>query len=55
MREAALAAVEELGRLDLDKWPEEAKRGDPDNPTKQIFKMLAVEDTRSFLMVVARM
>jgi hypothetical protein len=54
-KEAALAAVEDLGRTDLDKWPEEAKKADPDNPTKRLFKVLAVEDMRTFMRILARL
>jgi hypothetical protein len=55
LQEAAVAAAEELGRTDLDKWAEEANKGDPDNGMTGFFKVIAVEEMRTFLLILARM
>jgi hypothetical protein len=38
MKDAVVAAAEELGRVDFDKWREHLK-GDPENGMKQFFKL----------------
>jgi hypothetical protein len=55
LQEAAIAAAEELGGIDRDKWGEEARKGDPDNGLKGFFKVIAVEEARTFLLILARM
>jgi hypothetical protein len=55
LQEAAIAAAEELGCIDFDKWVEEARKGDPDNGMKGFFKVIAVEEARTFLLILARM
>jgi hypothetical protein len=55
LQEAAIAAAEELGGIDYDKWAEAARKGDPDNGLKGFFKVIAVEEMRTFLLILARM
>jgi len=45
MQEAILAAAEELGEVDFDKWPEQLK-GVPGGGMKQFCKVLAVKELR---------
>jgi hypothetical protein len=52
---AAIAAAEELGGIDYDKWAEAARKGDPDNGLKGFFKVITVEEARTFLLILARM
>jgi hypothetical protein len=47
MKDAIVAAAEELGHIDFDKWREHLK-GDPKNGMKQFFKALAVNEMRTF-------
>jgi hypothetical protein len=55
LQEAAIGAAEELGGIDRDKWAEEARKGDPDNGMRGFFKVIAVEEARTFVLIVARM
>jgi hypothetical protein len=54
LQDAAVAAVEELGRTDRDKWAKEANNGDPDDGLKGFFKVIAVKKMRTFMIVLAR-
>jgi hypothetical protein len=54
MRDAVIAAAEELGGIDCDKWNDELK-GDPENGLKQYCKALAVKEMRTFGIILARM
>jgi hypothetical protein len=53
MKNAAVAAAEELGRLHTDEWIEHVKLPDPDG-MKHYFKVLAVHEKRVFAMFLAR-
>jgi hypothetical protein len=53
MKDAIIAAAEELGRIDFDKW-RECLKGDPENGLKQFFKTLAVNELRTFGIILAR-
>jgi hypothetical protein len=53
MKDAVIAAAEELGQIDFDKWEEHLK-GDPENGMKQFFKTLAVKELRTFGIILAR-
>jgi hypothetical protein len=53
MKDAIVAAAEELGHIDFDKWREHLK-GDPENGMKQFFKVLAVDEMRTFGIILAR-
>jgi hypothetical protein len=53
MKNAAVAAAEELGRLHTDEWAEHVKLPDPDG-MKHYFKVLAVHEKRVFAMFLAR-
>jgi hypothetical protein len=53
LKDAAIAAAEELGQLDRDKWAEAVKAGESDG-LKRFFKVLAVEQMKTFGMVLAR-
>jgi hypothetical protein len=56
MREAFAAAVEELGRTDLDQWDEVVERAaDHPDPHKRFFMVAATRHLRTFMAVVARM
>src|SRR5271170_7872230 len=54
MQDAVLAAAEELGAIDFDKWPEQLK-GDPENSMKQFYKVLAIKELKTFGIILARM
>jgi hypothetical protein len=54
MKDAVVAAAEELGQIDRDKWAEEIRKGDPENGMKRYFKILAVEEMRTFGGILAR-
>jgi hypothetical protein len=53
MKNAAVAAAEELGRLNTDEWAEHIKLPDPDG-MKHYFKVMAVKEMRTFAMFLAR-
>jgi hypothetical protein len=54
MQDAVIAAAEELGAVDFDKWDEQLK-GDPGNGLKQYYKAMAVKEMRTFGIILARM
>src|SRR5271165_1836070 len=55
MREALAAAVEELGRTDLDQWEAVVqKAADHPDPYKRFFMVAAIKEMKTFLAVVAR-
>ena len=54
MKDAVVAAAEEMGQLDRDKWAEEIRKGDPENGMKRYFKIMAVEEMRTFGGILAR-
>jgi hypothetical protein len=53
MKDAAVAAAEELGHYDRDKWTEVAAKGDP-NGMKYFFMVMAIENMRTFGAILAR-
>jgi hypothetical protein len=53
MKDAAIAAAEELGRLPYKKWAASLV-GYPDNGVKEYFKFLPVKHPRSFALILAR-
>jgi hypothetical protein len=53
MKDALIAAAFELGQLHTDKWEEAAKEPDADG-MKHFFKVAAVREMKTFLIIVAR-
>jgi hypothetical protein len=53
MKDAAVAAAEELGHHDRDQWTLVASKGDP-NGMKHFFMVMAVENMRTFGAILAR-
>jgi len=53
MKNAAVAAAEELGNLHVDDWAEHIKLPDPDG-MKHYFKVMAVREMRTFAIFLAR-
>jgi hypothetical protein len=54
MRDAVLAAAEELGRIPFSKWKEQIEVENADG-MKQFYKALAVNEMRTFGIILARM
>jgi hypothetical protein len=55
MREAILAAAEELGRVPFSKWKEQIEVENEHDGIKQFYKALAVNEMRTFGIILARM
>jgi len=53
MKDAAVAAADELGQLPLKQWAKQLNVGDP-NGLKGYFKFLAVKHPKSFAVILAR-
>jgi hypothetical protein len=53
MKEAAVAAAEELGQLPIKQWAKQLNVGDP-NGMKGYFKFLAVKHPKSYAIILAR-
>ena len=53
MKDAAVAAAEELGQLPVSQWEAQLEYGDP-NGLKAYFKFLAVRHPKSFAIFLAR-
>jgi hypothetical protein len=54
MKDAVIAAADELGQVDPALWPEHVK-GDPGQGMKGFFKTLALKELRTFGVIVARL
>jgi hypothetical protein len=55
MREAILAAADELGRLPHSKWKEQIEVESQTDGMKGFYKVLAVKELRTFGVILARM
>jgi hypothetical protein len=55
MREAVLAAAEELGRVPFSRWKKEIEVENVTDGMKQFCKALAVKELRTFGVILARM
>jgi hypothetical protein len=53
MKDALVAAAFELGQLHTDNWEEAIKEPDPDG-MKHYFKVAAIREMKTFLIIVAR-
>jgi hypothetical protein len=53
MKDAAVAAAEELGHLPIKQWAKQLNVGDP-NGLKQYFKFLAIKHPKSYAVILAR-
>ena len=53
MKDAAVAAAEELGHLPIKQWAKQLDVGDP-NGLKQYFKFLAIKHPKSYAVILAR-
>jgi hypothetical protein len=54
MKDAAVAAAEELGRLPVKKWAKELQVGDEENGLRGYFKFLAIKHPKSFAIILSR-
>jgi hypothetical protein len=55
MKDAIVAAAEELGQVDRNMWEEAIRLGDLTNGMKRFFKVMAVEEPRASLFCLQSM
>jgi hypothetical protein len=54
MKDALIAAAEELGAIPRKQWKKLADQGDPEYPLRGYFKTMAVENAKSFASLLGR-
>jgi hypothetical protein len=54
MKDALIAAAEELGAIPKKEWKKLAAQGDPEYPLRGYFKTMAVDNPRSFATLMGR-
>jgi hypothetical protein len=54
MKDAVIAAAEEMGAIPRKDRKKLADRGDPENPLRGYFKIMAVDNPKSFASILGR-